>query len=241
MKTWFSPKPPDLGYRLPRWFPTKTVPSYIGDVGQVLNILMHEGAGAVAQDYSGYRNHGAIARPEWVDGEWGWAVNFNGVNDIINCGSNLSLDNIAEFTFLSWLYPIGAVSSARIFSKTRRYLCRVGVWRLSALIDAVTDATADTNEALTTNRWNFVTLTYSDSGDRMLYIDINNVPCTYSTQVAAVGALVDDSAVNLCLGNLAALNRCFPGYMGPTRIYSRVLPAVERTEKFESTRSIFGV
>lgn len=119
---------------------------------------------------------------------------------------------------------------------------RSGAWLLSAWIDAATtDATAVTNEALTMNRWNFVALTYSDSGDRRIYIDINNVPCTYSSQVAAVGALVDDSASDLLLGNVPALNRGFPGYMGPTRIYNRVLSVAERTRHFESTRSLFGV
>jgi len=41
--SWYNPAPADAPLRYPGRIPERTVPSYIGRSGQVLNLLMHEG------------------------------------------------------------------------------------------------------------------------------------------------------------------------------------------------------
>jgi len=76
MESWYDPAPKLQPKRWPREQPKITVPSFVGESGQVLNMLMCQGAGDVARDYSGRGNHGTISGASWVDGPYGWALKF---------------------------------------------------------------------------------------------------------------------------------------------------------------------
>lgn len=106
----YNPLPYDAPVRLPRRIPSVLIPSFIGESGQVLNLLMHEGAGGIVKDYSGFGNHGVLMpnypadAPVWTDeGLAGWASRFDGVDDHMNCGTGPSLDIIGAITVMAWV------------------------------------------------------------------------------------------------------------------------------------------
>ena len=77
--------------------------------GCVLELKMDEGEGVVVRDSSGYGNHGNLKPgpapnyPSWVDGKFGKALSFDGVDDYVNCGNATSLDGFTAFTVEAWV------------------------------------------------------------------------------------------------------------------------------------------
>jgi hypothetical protein len=51
----------------------------------------NEGSGNIVQDLSGYGNTGTASGTHWVRGDKVHALQFDGINDSVNCGSNTSL------------------------------------------------------------------------------------------------------------------------------------------------------
>ena len=66
-----------------------------------------EGSGKIAKDSSKYGNDGTLVKgPTWVDGKFGKALQFDGVDDSVNCGNPAGLKNIVnEITFMAWVKP----------------------------------------------------------------------------------------------------------------------------------------
>lgn len=62
-----------------------------------------EGKGDVAEDSSGNGNHGKLFGPEWADGMVGKALKFDGVDDYVNCGNDVSLDP-PHITMVMWVW-----------------------------------------------------------------------------------------------------------------------------------------
>ena len=201
----------------------------------VLKLPLDEGEGVTAYDQSEYGNDGTIYGASWVDGKYGKAMSFDGVDDYLLVQKSSSINNLSQFTFAVWLNPMAVLAAERVFDKGAKLLSRVGIWRLSCLIyAATTNALAETNEALTMDAFNFVTMTYDDAGDRKIYVAINGVPCTYVDQIAAEGSLANDNTRNLYIGNREALNRPFQGITDEVRIYNRALTAVEIKRLYET-------
>jgi len=87
MSTRYSPRPNLDSKWSPKWSPHYVADSMIGESNQVLNLLMHGGAGDVARDYSGEDNHGTIHGPKWTDEDLAsWGLDFDGVDDYISVG-----------------------------------------------------------------------------------------------------------------------------------------------------------
>jgi hypothetical protein len=65
-----------------------------------------EGAGTVAEDSSGYGNDGTIYGATWVDGKYGKALSFDGVDDYVEVVDADSLDfgSADNFTLEAWAY-----------------------------------------------------------------------------------------------------------------------------------------
>ena len=70
--------------------------------GLVLDIPLFEGSGEIAHDLSGKGNEGSITGASWSRGEKGVCLDFDGINDYVDCGNNDSLDFIDKFSMESW-------------------------------------------------------------------------------------------------------------------------------------------
>lgn len=65
--------------------------------------LFDEGTGQVAMDSSPAKNDGEILGPKWVDGKIGKALEFNGVDDYVDCGEEESLNLVDHLTLTAWV------------------------------------------------------------------------------------------------------------------------------------------
>ncbi len=72
--------------------------------GLVLYHAYDEGAGAKAEDLSGNGHEGEIDSPNWVDGKFGKALEFEGENSgtFVTVESTAEL-NVDEMTFMAWV------------------------------------------------------------------------------------------------------------------------------------------
>ncbi|KPL24302.1 MAG: hypothetical protein AMJ75_03995, partial [Phycisphaerae bacterium SM1_79] len=66
---------------------------------------LDEGSGTTAQDSSGNNNHGALmGDPQWVAGQVGGALQFDGVDDWVEVPHHDSLTVDSEVTVAAWIY-----------------------------------------------------------------------------------------------------------------------------------------
>ncbi len=62
-----------------------------------------EGEGNIAKDSSGHHNDGTlVGNPEWADGKFGAALQFDGVDDYVDCG-NAKVLHIPKGTMMAWM------------------------------------------------------------------------------------------------------------------------------------------
>ncbi len=62
-----------------------------------------EGTGTTAADSSGHGNDGTFnGNPQWVVGNFGGALEFDGADDSLDCGNDPSLD-LTKWTIMFWL------------------------------------------------------------------------------------------------------------------------------------------
>jgi len=104
-ESWYNPQPKDAPVRLPRRVPKRIVPSFIGEINQVLNLLMYRGAGGIVKDYSGNDNDGEFqGNPQWSDKDIAsWALSFDGVGDWLKVPDSPDFTMDAGFTLLGWI------------------------------------------------------------------------------------------------------------------------------------------
>jgi hypothetical protein len=76
------------------------------DINACVGAWLFDDSGAdVVQDISGNENHGNVkGNPKWDNGKFGKAINFDGVDDCIDCGDTDSLDvGIDNFSIALWM------------------------------------------------------------------------------------------------------------------------------------------
>jgi hypothetical protein len=82
--------------------------------------LFDEGTGDIATDSSGLDNHGTlINEPEWVTGWSGSALEFDGGDCYVDCGTDVSLNPSTAITILAWVF-VGEYSSGQRSILVRR-------------------------------------------------------------------------------------------------------------------------
>ena len=77
--------------------------------GAVLYLPFEAGRGTLARDYSGYGNDGTIYGAQWVDGKFGKALSFDGVDDYVEV-PNVAIPTKA-FTYEFWFKPSTSLSA----------------------------------------------------------------------------------------------------------------------------------
>ncbi len=243
--SWFKTPPPESIYVRPTPFPKVVVPSFIGENGQVLNMLMEHGAGTIVRDYSGLGNHGVFAvppgNPAWIDGSFGWATSFDG-GDSINAGADLSLDLPAsDHTLEAWLNPSNALATQAIIGKLRFMPHSWGIYQNAGRLQyqyrgagVGVDTIAD--NVYTVGTWYHVIATRNVNTNNLYInsviqadVDVSvDIPITAANNFY-IGRRVQDNLFN------------FNGLVGISRFYNRAFGQPEISRHFESTRGIFGV
>ena len=66
--------------------------------------LLDEGKGDAAKAFSPAGNDGTLNNgPKWVEGKFDKALEFDGVNQYVDCGNDASLDLTGDFTIVAWI------------------------------------------------------------------------------------------------------------------------------------------
>lgn len=78
----------------------------------------NENTGTIAQDSTGI-NTAYLKGATWAPGKYGSAVRFNGISDLVDAGSDSSLNLMNDMTLEAWIYPTGwgNPKAGRIVSK----------------------------------------------------------------------------------------------------------------------------
>ena len=79
------------------------VPGYAIDPNTVVGVwLFDEGKGEIVKDSSKNSHHGSVnGNPQWIDGKFGNALKFDGLDDFIDLGSDETL-SLATFSVSFW-------------------------------------------------------------------------------------------------------------------------------------------
>ncbi len=195
---------------------------------------LDEGEGTTAGDSSGNGNSGRIYGATWVDGKFGKALSFDGVDDYVEIPDSESLD-LTSFTVEVWVYPREIKSDYQPLivkgEQERNYglLIRPDEMRIHFSFKRTdgTWAASDSVGSLTLNAWNHVAMTYDGSKLR-LYLNGQ-----LDREVAESGTPMQSGAP-VRIGKGISMFTPFKGMIDEVRIYNRALSTSEIEEYYEN-------
>jgi hypothetical protein len=178
-----------------------------------------------ANDASGNNNHGTPSGdPQWVVGLIGGALEFDGVDDHVDCGNDPSLDITGPITIAAWVYPTGSGSSnyPRIVDKSngtggadpgyKMYLRAADNYIVTL---SAGGTFLNSSLAADLNAWNYVAFV-TDGTHRKLFLN-------GAWEEWEESALPSSSSNPLFIGNSPAGARHFQGMIDEVAIYNRGL------------------
>jgi len=198
-----------------------------------------EGSGTTAYDTSGNGNNGTLINgPTWVDGKFGKALSFDGVNDGIEVNHSDSLNTPTQFTVTAWVYPKNYGDWNKIASKYRGVDAEPwGPWTLGfysttaqmeiglayAGESTMTHVVAPT--PLTMNQWYHVAATFDGN---IVKLFINGV------QVASLNksGTIQTSTYPVYIGTWVFKRNYWNGLIDEVRIYNRALTSEEISDLY---------
>lgn len=142
-------------------------------------------------------------------------VNGANTSDAVNVGSGATLDNRDPFTVLMWINPSTITNNRVLWAKdTTSSLQKVlvfvtgGFLQLIILRASVASSFVSSNNALPTNQWRFIAVTYNSANGAgeagNIYVGSLATPaveCTYSTATNGSGLLTTDATGDMRWGN----------------------------------------
>jgi len=232
---WYSPKLKRLPKRLPRRRPLKTIPSGLGDKNIVGNWLFYYlKGGDHLHDFSPYDNHGEIKGAKWVDGSFGWALDFDGVDDYISL-SNTGVTS--PVTVSAWIYPrtAGENDYGRIFDQFNDFDLALGDGQGYAILWEINDNNywygAD---PLAKDTWHHIVAIIDSDGHGWVYHNGDLLDDQASETVTA-------SNNNAAIAHDLSGARWFDGIITLVRIYKEAKSSSWVSRQFERTRGIFRI
>jgi len=188
-----------------------------------------EGMGETAVDWSGQGNHGALqGDPQWVIGQVGGALEFDGSGDFVDCGANTVFNIDTNISVMCWI-------KVRRFNRNWQAVVTQGdnSWRLhrSSNTDNIawgtsgldpTDITGSIN--VNDEEWHHVAGVYNGT-QKILFVDGN-----IDASADATGS-IDSSTYRVHIGeNAQQTRRHWNGLIDDVRIYNKALTMEEIQE-----------
>ena len=206
-----------------------------------------ENSGTVAADSSGHDNNGSLqGGVTWANGYTNSDLNFDGVNDDVNAGTNYILSGGAALTLSAWIKPF--TSTGYIASKRDTSTCHMS-WEfylssgklkfgISTTAGPNPDVTLTSNGSINTSGsvWTHVAATY-DNNVLKVYINGAQDPTTASRTGSIVTSPVCYTLIG-ALGNSGSPSTVFSGLIDDIRIYNRALTATDVNNLYKDTKII---
>ncbi len=212
------------------------------DDGLVAEWHFDEGSGSVLADSSGNGNDGVIHGATWVEGTYGTALSFDGVDDYVEVPYSSSLDITGAITAEVWVQVLNSQYSnnhpfmlshqtASIIGyglqfEERTYTQKVqfvvgngGSWQITPF-----------SSGLSFNSWHNIVGTAIDGGNMKLYVDgVLNTKATFSGDIGGAN------------GQLRLGGNRFKGIIDEIRIYNRALTADEIKSHYEGQQTALSL
>jgi len=205
-----------------------------------------EGEGMIAHDSSGNENHGdleaSMTSDDWVDGKHNTALDFDGVDDYVDCGNDESLDITDAITISAWVKPFAVIDhhqvvlnkygSSNLEGVRMGYISGVfrGYWGNGAVRTYIQ---ADSNPVL--NEWTHTVIVFGDSGKAKMYLngiiqsDIKDFD------------FISNADVGSFIGSLRGVAQYFNGLIDDVRIYNYALTPLQVKNLYNQGSSVrFG-
>jgi len=210
-------------------------PVYGSDDGLVLYLPFSENLVNISNktyDRSPYGNDGTLEdmnngnssqNGTWTQGKYGYAMNFNGLDDTINISNDPSLDITNSITIEAWIKYQDVSIDARIIAKrstTDGYAIRIGNADDKLLFTLNGVDVSKSNSAIPFDEWTHITATYDGNFSKIYINGIEENKSTYTDPIAI-------NTRDLIIGNHGTLARHFKGSIDEVRIYSRALASEE--------------
>lgn len=164
------------------------------------------------------------------------SIKNGGANsDRINCGSGTSLDDLAAFTWMLWVYPTSDTGAQTHISKASAATGRKSFERKSTDVndfDSIVNRVTTNAGATTTgvnrplNAWLFIALSYDGTdGPRVWTGNLTTpiVQASYSARTVGVGTTRTDNASDLFIGNRDGTAEAFVGKISHVGAFNRRL------------------
>jgi hypothetical protein len=153
-------------------------------------------------------------------------LSLNGTSALVNCQSNVGLDDLAdnEFTAEAWIKCTNAAAGARSIISKGRYnvsgwaFLLVGTGMEMVVYCATGNAAKSFTPSLNDGNWHHVVFYFNDAGDRKIYAAVDGV--WQAAGNAGSGAIVSDASLDFMIGAnwSVAPQHFFTGNMGWSRI-----------------------
>ncbi len=198
--------------------------------GLVASWDFDEGSGVTLRDSSGNGNHGKIRGATWVRSGGGYALQFDGVDDYVDCGNDASLDIHGPMTLAAWVRPVSTSAKepgivGKYFHSYALTLYRGGCWWY--ISSGGNNAKAPLAK---TGQWHHVLGTFDGE---MLKLYVNGRQCAtskskYNSVNAGKNFLMGRIVPNPTAPDAASQARGhFEGTLDEVRVYNRALSLQE--------------
>jgi len=203
-----------------------------------------EGSGAIAHDYSGNGNDGAIHGAQWTTGVSDGGLNFDGDDDYVNCGNSQTLNITNNITICAWIkcdvlknnYQaiVGKWCSPSSHSYVF-YLENVWGWPYWCEVFSVSNnSSIYVTFNLEVGKWYFLTVAYNEQGN-FYEAGLNGV---WMGGSAGGGGGISQSNEPLYIGgDTESEPRYFDGIIDEVRVYDRTLNDTEIQTLYEDFKN----
>lgn len=224
-----------MSYYAKRFFGQKQIEDIITD-GLVLwldasNPSSYPGTGTTWFDLSGNGNNGVM-----VNGvtPLSSAMQFDGVDDIISCNNNTSLQLTKAITINAFIKLVSVSNQGNIVSKwsNNGYRCRVDSARSPWWYVAGNMLTAP---AVNLNEW--ICLTFSGDSSGLKIYKNGSLVASNNRAYAPTDAI----SGNLVIGAMSSKSEFFKGQINDVAIYNRALTSEEVNQIFNTLRYKYGI
>jgi len=160
--------------------------------------LFDEGKGDIIKDSSANKNDGKLMNgPKWMDGEFGTALEFNGVDNYVSVPGSPTLDITDAITVGAWVNIPNVSGLKTIIGKQGAYAFNIRDSEIRFTLPALWDA--DTSGAvLTSGSWSHIAITYDKKNVKYYKngIFIFSIPQTDAIRVTANPLLIGNNEWN---------------------------------------------